>query len=65
MDCGVFEFVLLFAVEDNAVVIYEIQNTCLPKWATQKLNQEIIFPFLRFDLKVRLLPIAQQMAFAF
>lgn len=38
VEGGVFEFVLLFVVENNAVIVYEIQDACFPERAAKKLH---------------------------
>jgi hypothetical protein len=43
---GVLEFVLLLAVEHDAVVVHEVQDAGLPEGATQELNEEVVLPFL-------------------
>jgi len=33
MDSGIFEFVLIIVIEDDAVLIYEAHNRGDPSWA--------------------------------
>lgn len=44
---GVLEFVLLFIVEDHAVVVHEVQDAGLPEGSAQELHEEVVLPFLR------------------
>lgn len=46
MDGGVLELVLLLAVEDHAVIVYEVEDAGLPEGATEELDQEVVLPFL-------------------
>lgn len=46
MDGGVFELVLLLAVEDHAVVVYEVEDAGLPEGSAEELHQEVVLPFL-------------------
>lgn len=46
MDGGVLELVLLLAVEDDAVVVYEVEDAGLPERAAEELHQEVVLPFL-------------------
>lgn len=46
MDFGVLEFVLVLAVEDDAVVVHEVEDADTPQGAVQELQQELVLPFL-------------------
>jgi hypothetical protein len=46
VDLGVLELVLLLAVEHHAVLVHEVQHAHLPERARQKLEEELVLPFL-------------------
>ena len=48
MDVGVLELILFFVVEDDAVLIYKIQNSDAPLRRAEELDEQVVLPFVVF-----------------
>lgn len=46
MDHSVFKLVLFFRVEDDALLVHEVEDADFPQGTIEKLDQELILPFL-------------------
>jgi hypothetical protein len=46
VDSGVLKLVFLLTVEHHAVIVYEIENAGFPERTAEKLDDEVVLPFL-------------------
>lgn len=46
MDSGVLKFVFILIVKDHTVVVHKVENAGLPEGTREKLNNEVVLPFL-------------------
>lgn len=46
MNDGVFEFIFLLIVKNDAFIINEVEETDSPNGTAEELNHKIIHPFL-------------------